>query len=378
MIDTIILLIPKEELSFNEELIQWKLHSKTTQYEKVVRNPSKKEKNTNKYFPKITGYTRKYPSFSKKVRIEFSAPKLLYLNNLEELEDKDFPLVIKTLQERLQIMGVNASLSVLENASISSVHFSKNILLKDNYTVNYIISEINKINVCQNLDLSRARFINNGQSLYIHSDSHQFTIYDKIADLNKNKKRAIDKDQTNYQKTLFKEFQRKKEFQEIIRFELRFNNKKKLTKILNDLDYKKELIFKNMFDSKMSINIINSYWKQIVNNNYNIFSLETTLKETLQAILFNKSNIKPKQAVYLIGLLALSKDENGMRELRAILSKKLSPRRWYQFNKDLQEVNELTAKNTLKNWTMQINKNFEEYTPYKIKHKSHILNALDM
>ncbi|MDD4661913.1 MAG: hypothetical protein PHG24_01360 [Candidatus Pacebacteria bacterium] len=378
MIDTIILLIPKEELSYNPELIKWELHSKTKQYEKVVRNPSKEEKSTNKYFPKITGYTRKYPSFSKKVRIEFSAPKLLYLNNLEELEDKDFPLVIKTLQERLQIMGINASLSILENASISSVHFSKNILLKDNYTVNYIISEINKINVCQSLDLSRARFINNGQSLYIHSDSHQFTIYDKIADLNKNKKRAIDKDQTNYQKTLFKEFQQRKEFQEIIRFELRFNNKKKLTKVLNDLGYKKELTFKNMFDSKMSIDIINSYWKQIVNNNYNIFSLETTLNETLQTILFNNSNIKPKQAVYLIGLLALSKDENGMRELRTILSKKLSPRRWYQYNKDLQEVNKLISKNNLKNWVIQINKSFEKYEPYKIKHKNHILDALDM
>ncbi len=179
-------------------------------------------------------------------------------------------------------------------------------------------------------------------------------------------------------KTLFKEFQQRKEFQEIIRFELRFNNKKKLRKILNDLGYEKELTFKNMFDSKMSIDIINSYWKQIVNNNYNIFSLETTLKETLQTILFNNPNLKPKQAVYLIGLLALSKDENGMRELRAILSKKLSPRRWYQFNKDLQEINELITKNTLKNWTMQISKNFEEYIPYKIKHKNHILNALDM
>lgn len=378
MIDTIILLIPKEELSYNPELIKWELHSKTKQYEKVVRNPSKEEKNTNKYFPRITGYVRKYPSFSKKVRIEFSAPKLLYLNNLEELEDKDFPLVIKTLQERLQIMGVNASLSVLENASISSIHFSKNILLKDNYTVNYIISEVNKINICQNLDLARARFINNGQSLYIHSDSHQFTMYDKIADLNKNKKRAIDKDQTNHQKTLFKEFQQRKEFQEIIRFELRFNNKNKLTKILNDLGYRKELTLKNMFNSTISMDVINSYWKKIIDNNDNIFSLEITSKETLQTILLNDYTIKPKQAIYLTGLLTLSKNENGMRELRTILSKRISFRRWYQYNKDLQKVNKLISKNNLKNWVIQINKSFENYEPYKIKHKNYILNALDM
>ncbi len=250
--------------------------------------------------------------------------------------------------------------------------------MKDNYTVNYVISEINKINVCQSLDLSRARFINNGQSLYIHSDSHQFTVYDKIADLNKNKKRAIDKDQTSYQKTLFKEFQQKKELQEIIRFELRFNNKRKLMKILNDLNHQKELTFKNMFNSTMSMDVINSYWKKIIDNNDNIFSLEITSKETLQTILLNDYTIKPKQAIYLTGLLTLSKNENGMRELRTILSKKISPRRWYQYNKDLQKVNKLISKNNLKNWVIQINKSFENYEPYKIKHKNYILNALDM
>jgi len=41
--------------------------------------------------------------------MEFSAPKLLYLNNLEELEDKDFPKIIETLQERLKTMGVMVS-----------------------------------------------------------------------------------------------------------------------------------------------------------------------------------------------------------------------------------------------------------------------------
>lgn len=84
MIDTIILLIPKEELSYNEELIRWELHSKTKQYEKVIRNPSKEEKNTNKYFPKITGYIRKYPSFSKKVRIT----KNIYDNKHQEYQDR--------------------------------------------------------------------------------------------------------------------------------------------------------------------------------------------------------------------------------------------------------------------------------------------------
>ncbi len=125
MIDTIILLIPKEELSYNPELIKWELHSKTKQYEKVVRNPSKEEKNTNKYFPRITGYIRKYPSFSKKVRIEFSAPKLLYLNNLEELEDKDFPLVIKHCKKDFKLWELTLPYPFLKMRLLARFIFQK-------------------------------------------------------------------------------------------------------------------------------------------------------------------------------------------------------------------------------------------------------------
>lgn len=40
------------------------------------------------------------------LKIEFSAPKLLYGNNLEELETEHFDKVAKLLQERLRDMGV--------------------------------------------------------------------------------------------------------------------------------------------------------------------------------------------------------------------------------------------------------------------------------
>jgi hypothetical protein len=128
MIDTICLLIPKDKMIYLSGESSWDLHSKTEQYSKYVRNPSKTEKETGKYFPRITGYKRSF-SQDQNTRIELSLPKLLYLNNLDELEDNDFPEIIEVLQERLKIMGVIAEKEVLESASVSSVHFSRNILL---------------------------------------------------------------------------------------------------------------------------------------------------------------------------------------------------------------------------------------------------------
>lgn len=365
MIDTICLLIPKEKMYYLSGVSSWELYSKTDQYEKYVRNPSKAEKETGKYFPRLTGYKRKF-SQNANVRIEFSLPKLLYLNNLDELEDKDFPEVIKVLQERLKIMGVRVFKEILINASVSSVHFSKNIPLKDGYTASYLISEIGKINLKKTFDFARARFINDGQSLYAHTTAHQLVIYDKIADLDKGKKRAIDKDQSPSQRSLFKDLS--KEAKEVIRFEIRLNQKQKMNKVLTDLGYQKNPVFRDVFSSEMSQKVVRDYWNKIIKeNNLGLFSISLSHKDILQILLLTDKKIKPKQAIYLFGLYTLAKDENGMRQLRTITSKRSTQRTWYRIAKDARLVSNLIAKNRVRDWVKQIDKNIEDYKPYKLK-----------
>ena len=94
MIDTVCLSIPKDKMNYLLGLSSWELYSKTNQYEKYVRNPKKVEKETGLYFPRLTAYRRQFCQ-SENVRMEFSAPKLLYLNNLDELEEKDFTKVME-------------------------------------------------------------------------------------------------------------------------------------------------------------------------------------------------------------------------------------------------------------------------------------------
>ena len=367
MIDTICLLIPKDKMIYIEGIASWELYSKTDQYRKFVRNPSKAEKETGKYFPRLTGYKRQF-SQEANVRIEFSVPKLVYLNNLDELEDKDFPLVIDTLQDRLKTMGVVVIKAILQNASVSSVHFSKNILLQDGYTVTHLISEMNKVNLRKSFDFAKTRFMNDGQSLYAHTTSHQFVIYDKVADLKKDKKRAIDKDQTLYQRSLFAEFNKENELQEIIRFEVRLSQKQKMNKVLEDLGYQKNPTFKDVFSTEMSRKVVTDYWKKLIKErNLGLFSISLSLKDILRTMYLANKKLKPNRAIYLLGLFMLGKDENGMRELRSIVEKKSHQRTWYRIVKDMQEASELITKNKLRDWVAQIDKNLDEYKPYKHK-----------
>lgn len=367
MIDTVCLLIPKDRMRFVTGISSWELYSRTPQYQKYVRNPSKAEKETGKYFPRLTGYSRWF-SQNANVRIEFSAPKLLYLNNLEELEDQDFEEITKVLVERLRDMGVIVSRTTIENASVSSVHYSKNIVLKNGYTTNHIISEIGKIDLRKTFDLSKAKFTNNGEIIYLHTNTHQFVIYDKIADLGKGKKKAIDKDQTVYQKNLFTEISKREDKEEIIRFEIRLNHKQKMNKVLVDLGYEKNPSFKDVFNCGLSKKVVNAYWEDIIKEkNKSLFSVSLSLKDILQVIFLVDRNIKPKQAVYLLGLHMLARDEDGMRQLRTIISKRVHQRNWYRIASDARYAGELITENNLRDWVKQIDEVLEDYKPYKIK-----------
>ncbi len=364
MIDTINLLIPKDKMTYLSGVSSWELYSKTGQYEKYVRNPSTLEKETGKYYPRLTGYKRRF-SQDANVRLEFSVPKLLYLNNLDELEEKDFPKVIEALQERLRIMGVMVSRIILQNASVSSIHFSKNILLEDGYTANHLISEMNKINLRKSFDFARSRYINDGQSLYAHATSHQLIIYDKVADLRKDKKRAIDKDQPLYQQSLFSELGKAGIF-EILRFEVRLSQKQKMNKVLEDLGYTRNPTFKEVFNTEMSKKVVGGYWKKLIKErNLGLFSISQSVKDVLRTLFLADSELKPKQAIYLLGLFLLARDENGMRQLRTIVSKKSHDRTWYRIAKDMQQASELITKNKLRDWVTQVDRKLEEYKPYR-------------
>jgi len=379
MIDTICLLIPHNKVISVDLTDQgtpnWSLQSRTEQYDKFVKNPSKRDLTSGLYFPRLTGYKRKWATMGENVKIEFSAPKLLYLNNLDELEDKDFPQIIDTLQERLKAMGIMIEKETLINASVSSAHFSRNIKLEDNYTASYLISEINKVNLNKTFDLSRTRYVNNGQSLYAHATSHQLVIYDKIADLGKDPKRAIDKDQTKYQRDLFELFINDKTA-EVLRFEIRLSQKQKMSSVLEKLGLPKNPTFKDVFNSEVSRKVVEQYWKNLIKEkNLGLFSISLSLKEVLRILYLNDKEIKPKQAMYLVGLFMLGKDENGMRELRSIIGKNQNDRTWYRITRDMKLVSEVITKNNLRNWVVQIDNKLKTYEPYKANRNSQNIGA---
>ena len=153
MLDTVVLTIQRDKFTLLDPIkdlvAPWDLQSRTSKYEKYVKNPSARDKNAGLYQPRLTGVKRwtSGQAFQSVLKVEFSVPKLLYGNNLEEVEEKDFPLVIEALRSRLFQMGVIISIADLEAAPVTVFHPSKNIVLTNGYTASLVMKELAKINL---------------------------------------------------------------------------------------------------------------------------------------------------------------------------------------------------------------------------------------
>jgi len=118
----------------------------------------------------------------------------------------------------------------------------------------------------------------------------------------------------------------------------------------------------------MSKKVVNDFWKTLIKErNLTIFSIETKPKDLLQKILLQDKKIKPARALNLCGLYFLARDQNGIRELRTIFSKRSDSRTWYRVSKDIKYLNELITENNLRDWVKQIDQGLETYKVYKVK-----------
>lgn len=377
MIDTIVLTLPKSRFSRPWDEKKWDLFAKTGSYEKFIKNPSKENIETGLYFPRFLWYKRYGPTGWESVRIEFSVPKILFLNNLKELQDSDFDRVVDTLIERMSIMGVLIDRESIINASVSAIHFSKNIVIEDGYTVKYIISELHKVNMRKSFDFTKARYINDWESLVAHATSHEMIIYDKVADMQKGSKRSIDRDQPSYQISLFDNIP-KRELLEILRMEIRLWNKTKINSILSRLGYQKNPSFRDVFNNRMSQAIVSRYWNEHMKNvSLWVLSTQSPPKELLRAFLQNQKTTK--EAIYLVGLTLLSRDGDWLRELRAIIEKLAHNRTWYRIISDLKSIAPiLTEIERPRSWVEQIDRKLQAYLPINtILAEKIIQNRLD-
>jgi len=335
MLDTIVLMLPRsdfrirypERFSPNAEAM-FKMHPGRGP-QKAIYNPTTAEKRTG-YKPRLT-LVRSPATGAVVLKVEFSAPKILFGNNFQELTPDDLPVFVRKLKAAMADMGIITTIGDLQHAHVSAIHYSKNILLDRATPCSLLIRELQKIDLNAKLDVANATFRNGGLAVRYHASSYEIAFYDKVKDLEQVRaygdKRGME---TEYdgQRNLFHQRPQKPE---VLRFEVRLQLAK-LKTLFKHLGIKRSLTLDGLFNATTARAVLMHYWQEVTEGLYAL-ELDTGSSETL---LHSIRHAFPRRRISgQMQLMAFARvvQEHGLRGGRLLLS--LKPHQFYRLKNDL-------------------------------------------
>ncbi|MDR3550025.1 MAG: hypothetical protein P4L31_01315 [Candidatus Babeliales bacterium] len=364
MIDTIALTLTKDMFHISDPeaftpSADWAVSNKSQRGMQSRQNPTKAELNKGIYKPHLT-LAHRINEFRKReimLKIELSLPKLIYGNNFAELRFKDFDTIAQKLVATLKTMGIITTLETISQATVSAVHYSKNICLTDGSTPHSYINKIKEANVSLSLDVNQTDYRNDGHSYKWHANSYEVAFYDKIIDLEKAKtssKRSIEKD-NELQLSLAYQLQKRRTMFEVLRMEVRLNKRAKIKQLFKKLDIKAELTFKKLFKPAISKKVLLHYLDEVEAKRPKLLDYKATSGKALFSdLMFNNPDLGAKQIWQIYGF-KMALDTMNIRELRNMHSR-FSERTWLRLMADVNKVNLPRAQSPFKIIREQLNK----------------------
>lgn len=316
------------------------------------QNPTKKELLHGIYKPRLTLSHRINAQGKREItlKIEVSLPKLMFGNNFDELQEQDFAAVLIKLATILEQMGVITTTEALADASIFTVHYSKNIVLTDGSTPYHYINKIKEANIKLSLDVNQTDYRNDGHSYKWHCNSYEVVFYDKIKDLEisqKSDKRALEKDSA-LQIPLFETLKERRNKFEVLRMEVRLNKRAKIKQLYAKLGLPADLSFQGIFKHHFAQTILLYYLDELENTRSGLLDYKASSdKSLLTLLLFNNPDMSTQKILQLFGIKKAFETMNT-RELRTMLATRnpnglASPAvaarvGWYRLMNDVQKV----------------------------------------
>lgn len=342
MLDTVVLTLPEKDffIKYGDRFtpfagfLQNPMYG-TRQMVKAVYNPTKAEKRTG-YKPRLTLIKKPFTERAHAIilRIEFSAPKLLYGNNFVELRGHDdFMPVLTALHTALASMGIEVSLETLKTASVSAIHFSKNILLERETPCFLLIRELEKLDLSAKLDLTQTDFRNSGQMVKYHASTYEIALYDKVKDLQQASKYG-DKRSAEIDNGSQLDLLNSLKLPEVLRFEIRLKSRK-LKPLIQKIGHIGPLTFQNLFNASLSRAILLHFWNQITDGLY-LLNLNADDPAALIARIKTAHPRKRQTSILQLIGFAHTTEKLGIRGAKLHLG--LNNQTFYRLKKDLKAL----------------------------------------
>lgn len=298
---------------------------------------------------------------------EFSLPKLIYENSLQEVSDKDFQKAISALQNALLKVGIVAETNAIAGARVSAIHFCKNIVLPVDIRLQDILSELGRVDISKVVDITTKENKNGGQVLHIYSGTVERVFYDKVTDAMRPKVKRKDKGHISYERTIIEKYQL--ENREVFRYEYRIKKTQTVAREVNkalEREPKTYVTFRDIFSEGLSKKILINSWRDLVQRPENQLALigPTDNFKLLLKIIEGSNKLggahSMNRALIAYGLVCIIRDY-GVKEFRKIIFSFWNTSHPERLTKKIVEASGLTKGLPYSNGIAFVDKNLEKY-----------------
>ncbi len=260
------------------------------------------------------------------MKVEFSAPKLLYGNSIQEVKESDKDLVFRRLRSALLDAGILIELPVIAQATVRAIHFCKNIILPADIQMREVIHELLRVDLSKVIDVSEVRFKKGGRSLNLYSGVIERSIYEKVADSMRPKNKRSDKARINRERAYVEKHNLQDK--EIFRYEYRIKKTNTVKRELNPVlgrDKGERVKFEDLFTAGLYQKVINKSWRDVVGKPGNQLALLGPINKLTLLTHFLSWAAKERKphginkALILNGLASVIID-HGLKEVKGVIS----------------------------------------------------------
>ncbi len=332
---------------------------------KADRNPTAQDKRNGNYMPRLTLIKAvRRGSIPITLNVEFSAPKIIFNDNFNEITESDFEYLCVQLERKLYNMGVVVkNRDSIRNALVSTVHYSKNITLTDYSTAYEVLSDIEKCNYTTRKQLDRQKYRGGGEAVHFYSRRWGLCVYDK---LNEHKRFKVSErgllEKDNYcQLSLFDDSPLTSPFQ-MIRFEARYIGRPQIGKALKDANVPVEAItLRNLFKERIAKAMLLHELDKLRDTYPNISLSDKEQPQLLMELSVQNPKVQIGTLLQALAYKSLV-DATGSRDIRKMGN--FSSQQWYNLNKKINGLN--FARRKLKSFDV-MEEQIEKFMPVKLQ-----------
>jgi len=208
------------------------------------------------------------------LRAEFSVPKLIYGNSLQEVSSNDLEKALYAFKKALGNAGIIVESETIANARVSAVHVCKNVMLPRDIRMKEILTELSRTDISKVVDVTKKEFKHGGQSLQIYSGTREWVFYDKIADAMRPKIKRKYKQRVGQERGIIERHNLQE--QEVFRFEYRIKLAASVEKGVNEAlgrTPKTPVLFRDLFTHDLCKKLVLKAWQELVQRPENQLAL---------------------------------------------------------------------------------------------------------